>query len=237
MKRSATLLAEELRSQPHIFGGTGLSCHSIIALCLIGLLITPGPLLAQQVPGQAAKPAAAEAAGPQRNAVQGKLKILVLEGQNAVNSLTSKTAVSPVVQILDVMEQPVEGASVTFEVSPTGPGGLFGNAPIATVRTDYTGQATATLTPNNTPGAFSIKVTASLGNETAEARIRQSNDRKVTEAMIPVPPKPWFKNWKWWAVIGAGAGAGIATAVILSNRGDKSTITLSPGPIVIGGPN
>lgn len=216
------------------FGGTGLSLHSIIALCLVGLLVTPGPLLAQQAPAQ---PAPSEPAGPQRGPVQGKLKILVLEGQGAVNSLASKSAISPVVQVLDVMEQPVDGASVTFEVSPTGPGGLFGNAPMATVRTDYTGQATATFTPNNTPGAFSIKVTASLGNQTAEARIRQINDSKAVSAMIPVPPKPWFKNWKWWAVIGAGAGAGIATAVILSNRGDKSTITLSPGPIVIGGPN
>ena len=219
------------------FGGTGLSCHSLIALFLIGLLISPTPLSAQQPPAQATAPAPAEPAGPPRGLAQGKIKILVLEGQNATNSLRSKTAISPVVQVLDSLEQPVEGATVTFEVSPTGPGGLFGTAPLATTRTDYTGQATAAFTPNNTPGTFSIKVKASIGDQTAEIGIRQTNDSKTSEAMLPVPPRPWFKSWKWWAVIGAAAGAGVATAVILSNRNDTSTITISPGPIVIGGPN
>ena len=156
------------------FGGTGLSCHSLIALFLIGLLISPIPLSAQQPPAQATAPAPAEPAGPPRGLSQGKIKILVLEGQNATNSLRSKTAISPVVQVLDSLEQPVEGATVTFEVAPTGPGGLFGTAPLATTRTDYTGQATAAFTPNNTPGTFSIKVKATIGDQSAEIGIRQT---------------------------------------------------------------
>lgn len=227
-------MSNNLTADRH-FGGTGLSCHSLIALLLVGLLISPGSLSAQQPPAPATAPAAPS--GPPRGSAQGKIKILVLEGQNATNSLRSKTAISPVVQVLDSLEQPVEGATVTFEVAPTGPGGLFGTAPLATTRTDYTGQATAAFTPNNTPGTFSIKVKATIGDQSAEIGIRQTNDSKTSEAMLPVPPKPWFKNWKWWAVIGAGAGAGVAAAVILSNRGNTSTITISPGPIVIGGPN
>lgn len=197
----------------------------------------PNLLPAQQQPGQAANaPKEAEPAGQARQPIQGGLKILILQGQNAVNSLTSKSAVNPVVQVLDSLEQPVEGATVTFEVAPTGPGGTFGNAPIATVKTDYGGQATAVLTPNDTPGTFSIKVSASLGAQRAEARIRQSNDQRASIAMVPPPPKPWFKDWKWWAVIGAGAGAGIAASVILINRDQTSTITIGPGTVVIGGP-
>ena len=56
------------------------------------------------------------------------------------------------------------------------------------------------------------------------------------EAMVSVPPKSWYKSWKWWAVIGAGAGAGIAAATILTKGNSTPTITLSPGSIGIGGP-
>jgi hypothetical protein len=216
---------------------SGLPTHQPIALLLVALLIAPSQLPAQQKPGEPAKAVQAADSGVQQpRPAQGALKILVLQGQNALNSLSSKSAVNPVVQVLDVLEQPVEGATVTFEVSPTGPGGSFANAPIATVKTDVSGQATAVLTPNDTPGSFSIKVTASLAGQTAETRIRQTNDQRVSDAMMPPPPKPWFKDWKWWTVIGAGAGAGIAASVILINRDKTSTITIGSGTIVIGGP-
>lgn len=161
------------------------------------------------------------------------LRILVLEGQNAVNSIPTRTAVSPVVQVLDAVNQPVEGASVTFEVSPTGPGGLFGQQPIITTRTDSVGQATAVLTPNDIPGPFVIKVTATFQGQTKETRIRQTNDAKVLEAMLPLPPKPWYKSWKRWALIGAAAGGTVAAVVILSKS--DPTVTISPGTAVFGG--
>jgi len=187
-------------------------------------------------PAQTAKPTDAPAGPAGTRAPQGSLKILVLEGQNAINSISNKMAISPVVQVLDSMEQPVEGATVVFTLSPAGPGGSFNNAPIATVKTDFTGQASATLLPNGTEGSFSIKVTASIGGQTAETRIRQTNDLKATEPSTALPPKPWYKDWKWWAVIGAGAGAGVAAAVILTDRNSTSTITIAPGTVVVGGP-
>jgi uncharacterized protein involved in exopolysaccharide biosynthesis len=79
-------------------------------------------------------------------------------------------------------------------------------------------------------------VTATFAGQRGEALIRQVNDAKILEAMVPPPPKPWYKNWKWWAVIGAGAGAGIAAAVILVDRDQTSTITIAPGTPSIGGP-
>lgn len=162
------------------------------------------------------------------------LRILVLEGQNAVNSIPTRTAVNPVIQVLDIVNQPVEGAAVTFEVSPTGPGGLFGQRPIITTRTDSVGQATAVLTPNDIPGPFVIKIIASFQGQTRETRIRQTNDSKTLEAMIPLPPKPWYKSWKRWALIGAAAGGTVAAIVIFS-RSDP-TVTISPGTVVLGGP-
>jgi hypothetical protein len=204
-----------------------------IAALLSLLLAAPNLVIGQQAPGQPEAPPATGQPQSTRPSA-GVLKILVLQGQNAINSLTSKTALSPVVQVLDAVEQPVEGATVTFEVSPTGPGGSFGGAPIATVKTDFTGQATAAFTPNDTPGSFSIKVTAALGEQSAQQRIRQTNDRNAVMAMMPLPPKPWYKSRKTWAIIGGVAGAGIAS-VILLNKDQTSTITISPGSATIGG--
>lgn len=225
-------------------GGTGLSCSSLIALILSVLLVFPMQLAARQMPGQPATlaqtappvKAAGEPSSTSRQLAPGGLRILVLEGQNAHNSLTNGSAISPVVQVLDAVDQPVQGASVTFEVPPVGPGGTFGGQPIATTKTDSTGQATAALTINSTRGSYVIKVTASFAGQRGEALIRQANDAKVLEAMVPLPPKPWYKNWKWWAVIGAGAGAGIATSILLRNRNNNATITIAPGTVVIGGP-
>jgi len=206
------------------------SVAALLSLLLAALNLVHG----QQASGQPAAPPATDQPQATRPST-GALKILVLQGQNAINSLTSKTALSPVVQVLDSVEQPVEGATVTFEVIPTGPGGSFGGAPIATVKTDFTGQATAAFTPNDTPGNFSIKVTATLGEQSAQFRIRQTNDRNAAMAMMPLPPKPWYKSWKKWAIIGGAAGAGIAATVILVDKNDTPTITISPGGVIIGG--
>jgi len=170
-----------------------------------------------------------------RRITPGALRIVVLEGHNVRNSLPSRSAVSPVVQVFDFLEQPVEGAEVTFEVLPTGPGGTFANGQnITTTRTDARGQATAVFTPNTLPGTFSIKVTASAGGQSGEARIQQTNDANATFAGPIPPPRPWYKSWKRWALIGAGAGGAVAAVVILT-RSDP-TVTISPGTVILGGP-
>ncbi|MCL4794296.1 MAG: hypothetical protein KJZ84_07030 [Bryobacteraceae bacterium] len=205
---------------------------SFTAILLCAVIIAPAPMFSQQDP-RGVTPQA-----PESTAVYNTtgLRILILEGQNAVNSLTAQEAVSPVVQVLDAVNQPVEGATVTFEVPPTGPGGTFAGQIMATVKTDSTGQATAAFTPNSIAGPFVIKVTATFEGQTKTARIRQTNDARVLEATLPTPPKPWYKSGKRWALIGAGAGAGIAAAVILTRKGRTPTITISPGTIGIGGP-
>lgn len=209
-----------------------MNFNSFAALVLCAALIVPAPLLAQQDP----PPTTSQ--GPESTAVYVTtgIRILVLEGQNAVNSTIAQEAISPVVQVLDAVNQPVEGATVTFEVSPTGPGGTFGGRHMATVKTDSTGQATAAFIPNNLAGSFVIKVTASFEGQTKVARIRQTNDPRALEAGLPPPPQSKLKSWKFWAIVGGAAGAGVATAIILSNRSNTPTITISPGSIGIGGP-
>lgn len=205
----------------------------LIAVALSVLLISQSQLAGQQ----GARPQDSDARVASGQAPAGRtagLRILVLEGQNSLNSVVTGSAISPLVQVLDSLDRPVVGADVTFEVLPTGPGGTFGDRPIATTKTDYSGQATAAFTANRTPGAFSIKVTASFAGETAQTRVNQVNTDKVTEATVQPPPKPWYAKWQWWALIGAGA-AGLTTALVLAGGDHTNTITISPGTPVIGG--
>ena len=200
-------------------GTAGLSVRGGIALALAGLVALPAPLPAQ------------------RPAPSGGLRIIVLEGQNVVNSLPSKTAVSPVVQVVDAQEDPVEGVDVTFEVAPTGPGGVFANSKyIATARTDARGQATVAFTPNNTPGPFTIKVTAAKGGQTAGMSIRQTNDTKALSAGT-MAEKPWYRKRKWQLLMAASAGAGLAAILLTVNSSSNTTVNISPGTVVIGGPH
>jgi len=206
----------------HIVSGEILLSYSRIVAILLSTVLCFEPMVCGQQAG-------APAPSP------GGIRILVLEGQNALNSITGVSAISPVVQVLDNSDQPVMGATVTFEVLPTGPGGSFGGRPMASVRSDSTGQATARFTPNGTAGDLSIKATAVFSGQTAVARIRQRNAERILEATIQQPSKAWYKKWQWWAVIGAGAGAGVAVALVMRDSSKSSVITISPGSVVFGG--
>lgn len=46
----------------------------------------------------------------------GGLKIVVIEGEGAVNIIQQKTAVSPLVEVRDRNNNPVSGAVVTFTI-------------------------------------------------------------------------------------------------------------------------
>jgi hypothetical protein len=194
--------------------------RDVLALVLALSLTAPQVVLAQQ-------PAA-------RPAPRG-LRILVLQGQDAVNSLPSSSAASPAVQVFDYLGEPVEGAEVTFDVPTGGPGGLFDNQkPTFTTRTDARGQAVSNFIPNTLPGRFTIRVVARFGGESAEASIAQTNSSKSQSVEYKPAHRPWYKDWKWWAIIGAGAGAG--GYWIYSSSTSNPTIGLSPGAITIGGP-
>ena len=113
-----------------------------------------------------AQPAAAQQAN---NAA---LRIVVIEGEDAVNVIQQKTAVAPIVEVRDVNNLPVSGATVTFSL---GPGASFGGQSTLTVVTNAAGQATATgLTPT-AAGAIQIQATATFQGQTAIATIAQSN--------------------------------------------------------------
>jgi hypothetical protein len=88
-----------------------------------------------------------------------RLKILVLEGEGAINNIRQRTARDPIIEVQDENNKPVAGAVVTFLLPDRGASGTFANgARSVTVATDAQGRATATgLQPNNVTGNFQIQ--------------------------------------------------------------------------------
>jgi hypothetical protein len=145
-----------------------------------------------------------------------RLKILVLEGEGAINNIRQRTARDPMVEVQDENNKPVAGAVVVFLLPDRGASGTFANgARSLTVTTDAQGRAMATgLQPNNVQGEFQIRVSASHQGQMASATIAQSNVMSAA------------------AAAGAGAGAGAGAA---AGAGKLIAILAIVGGAVAGG--
>lgn len=207
-----------------------LSGRGLLGLTLALLLASP------------ARPAAPPAAAPAPNE---QLKVFVLEGQGAVNYLPEKRGRTPVVEVRDENDLPVEGAEVLFELPASGPGGEFpGSGRSKTVKTGIGGQAAAPFTVNNEAGAFQIKVTAKIGDKIGRAVIGQVNST-TPAVMMPQKKTGWFTTRKM-LIISSAAAAGVIAGVMASNGGGSSatptappappTIIITPGSPTFGGP-
>lgn len=194
--------------------------------------------------GAQAAPAQFPAAGPAPPAVQQgqvaapmvqSLKVIVLQGDRAINDIGTRIGVQPVIEVRDDNDRPVEGANVIFRLPPNGPGGTFdGKSLSKSARTNVQGQAGVTgFAPNSEVGRFDIHVTAISGNRMGEAVIPESNsERRFVLAPPPIRKAPWWRN-KYVIVGGAAVvAAGIALAVVHSGSGKSVTIT--PGTATIG---
>jgi len=188
--------------------------------------VTPAPSPAVQQPGTPAPAAAKEKPG--------KLKIVVLEGEGAKNDIKAGVGVAPRVQVLDEAGKPVPNAEVVFQLPMTGASAVFnGWVRTQTVRTDEDGQAAATgYQPNDVPGRFNIKVTATAGNSKGTAIIAQSNvNARATRA----------SKKKWWILGAVAAGAGVALGVAAardttSSSSPSSPVVITSGPVTVGSP-
>jgi len=192
---------------------------------LIGL---PAPVFGQQPPPPQLAPANTPAPAIE------SLKILVLQGQNAINSIPDGIATMPVVEVHDENDQPLEGADVVFELPATGAGGTFpGGQFTQSVKTNLQGQAGVTFTMNPMPGRFVIKVTASLRNRTGHTTITQTN------ALEPAKVSSGGGHRiKWWKLAIIAGVAGAVVGIVVATRGGSSsnTITLTPGTPTFGTP-
>jgi hypothetical protein len=182
-------------------------------------------------------PVRAVEAGP-RNGVKG-LKILVLTGAGATNSIPSRKATAPVVEVRDENDRPIENAAVVFEAPVSGAGATFSkDRPILEVKTNSQGQAAPPeYRANEVVGAFVISVKASAGERAGNVEIHQINSLRAA----PTPNAPQARFSKKWIILGVVAGAAVAAIVLVTARGSSAAsappgITVSPGPITIGTP-
>lgn len=233
--------------------------RTVLSIFLAGMLAWPlpaqqptgpRPQLAQPAPGQAPapeKPQPGKPAAEQQPAAPaapaeppGVLKLIVIEGEGAINNIRTRSATAPVVEVRDENDKPVAGAEVVFQLPPAGPGGVFhGWMRSQTVRSDAQGRAAANgYAPNDQAGRFNIKVTATLGNKTGSVVIGQSNAYRGGSG-----PGVSSGRSNWWKVIlGVGAVGGVIGAVAATRGNGTSApattnpITITPGPITVGSP-
>jgi len=204
--------------------------RGMLVVILSAVLAVPPYTMGQEK--AAAPPKPAPPAGP--------LKIVVLQGEGAVNSISGRTATQPVVEVRDEKDKPVAGAEVVFQLPAAGPGGTFqGWMRTQTVRTNEQGQAgTSGLASNEEAGRFNIKVTATQGERTASVIIAQTNAQRTGAA----GPAVAGSSWKWKVVGLAGLGA-VVGGIYAAKRGGNGTpatpavpVTITAGSVTVAGP-
>ena len=148
----------------------------------------------------------------------GALRIVVQEGQAAVNVLASNSAVSPVVEVRDKNDKPVVGARVFFVLPKEGPRALFadgGNS--VSVATGRDGRAKAAAMRPVGIGKFEIAIQADYRGQIASSTITQTNVE--TTAGVESTPAPL-------------AGQGAASLKIQVLEGDDGVNIIDKGTAV-----
>jgi len=142
------------------------------------------------------------------------LRIVVVEGDGAINNIRQRIAKAPVVRVEDDDARPAAKATVVFLLPEVGAGGTFldrGNT--LTVLTDEKGLAVGRgLRPNNVVGEFQIRVAASYQGQTASATITQTN---------VAPAAKRGGSGKVLLILGLAAGAA-GGAVLAARSGSKN---------------
>jgi hypothetical protein len=160
-----------------------------------------------------------------------QIKIIVLEGDGAINNIRQRTTREPIVQVEDENHKPVAGALVVFTLPDSGAGGVFSNgSSTSMVYTDQKGQAVARgIQANKIAGQFQIKISASFKGMTATNTISQTNAAAAAAAAAG------GISAKVIAII-AVAGAAAATGAVLATRQKQQPTTVSIGTPSVGRP-
>src|SRR5437899_3051208 len=104
------------------------------------------------------------------------LKIVVVAGNGAQNTLNQVPPEPLAVRVVDGTNGPVRGATVTFTAPPDGASGEFPTGSSFMTLTDEDGQALGPLyRPNSVEGRYQIQVRAEYLGEVTTSAIRQSN--------------------------------------------------------------
>jgi hypothetical protein len=187
---------------------------------------------------------------PQQPPPQG-LRIVVIEGEDAVNVIQQKTAVRPVIEVRDRNNLPVSGVTVTFAIQGGQAATFAGGASTFSVVTNAAGQATAAAINPLASGAMQIQVQAVLQGQTALATIAQTNVMTVAQAAAVGGANAGGTAGASGAagggggipntvLVGAGGAAVGAAALVLATKDEEIAppagppLTISAGPITSG---
>jgi hypothetical protein len=180
------------------------------------------------------------------------LRVVVVQGQNAINNIGSGSFLPLEVQVRDENDKPVPEASVTFELPERGASGTFlGAYKRLNLTTDEQGNAGATnFQPNLVEGRFQIHVTAALGDRTGSVDINQTNTLRNKDLNLDdkgnggiVAKLKSIKLSRRTKIIAAAAVAGIVVLAVTTGGGSSSTAATSstatsiiPGTVAVGAP-
>lgn len=202
---------------------------------LIWESLLPGPYFGQAVPSGLGQKAEAAPGGPEQHEVSAGLNIFILVGNDAVNSIASRSASQIILEVRDRQSLPVEGAEVKIQLPAAGPGGAFQDHTQSwTGRTDANGQVVVpAFTPNQEPGRFKINVVARYAGTVGTASFIQTN----STADVAIGSRHSNRRRLWKIVAIAGAAGVVGGIVWATHSGDgKNTVVLQPGVIAVGAP-
>src|SRR5262249_31699163 len=112
----------------------------------------------------------------------GDLRIIVVEGEDAVNIIQQKTALATIVEVRDRNNLPVAGASVLFLIGGGARTATLNNgATQVTLTTNAAGRASVTVNPVSR-GAVQLEVRATYQGQTATTTVTQTNFQTAAQA-------------------------------------------------------
>jgi len=176
---------------------------------------------------------------PIRGQTPVNLRIVIVEGEGAINNVKQRVNREPIVLVEDESHKPVARVSVTFFLPNQGPGGTFDNGTNSlTTATNAQGQAVARgIRFNNQAGTMEIRVSASLAGQTASAIITQTN---VLGSSASGGSGGGMGRTAKILIVVAIVGGGAALGVLATHRGGSTTATpsttITPGTVTVGAP-
>jgi hypothetical protein len=160
----------------------------------------------------------------------GKLNLIIVEGEGAINNIKQRTSRETIVQVEDENHRPVAGAVVAFLLPDYGPSGTFvGGAKTATIVTDSAGRAVMPqLQTNQLAGQFQVHVTASANGQQVTATISQSNASGAASSSSAAHSAISGKTIG--IIVGVAAAGAVGAAVGLHGGNKAQTQPATPSP-------
>ena len=154
-----------------------------------------------------------------------KLRIVIVEGDGAINNIRQRTAREMIVRVEDENDRPVAGAVVVFRLTAGGPGGGFpgGRTSLSVITNEQGIGAAQGFWPNKEIGEFQVQVEATYQGQTEATVIRQSN----VKGRVPSPPG----HGKVLAIAAIAGGAAVGVILGVAGGGGNGNGRPAPNPI------